>query len=147
MQLHYGLKAVSSLRLWSLVDDGKLEEHADQNTPGQLWTEYKSTSNDTGELIAELGDAAGLLGKLQDLLQQSESFQEVEDIYQREFTTPLLKLKEKRLKSWHAEDITNGAHFPLCVYTHNRRARSSEAKAKRLKQFRDLQQGGDAVRH
>ena len=38
-------------------DDLELEEYADQNTPGQLWTAYRSTTAVAGEKIAAVADA------------------------------------------------------------------------------------------
>ena len=52
---------------------------------------------------------------------------------------PYLRLKQKQLdrNEWLVNDVIhNGAHFPLCVFTHNASARSAERAKERAQKAR-----------
>ena len=112
-----------------------LDEYTDQTTPGKFWTEYKSTSNDTGDIMPVAADAAGLQDKLNHLLQSSttKKFLRSQKKSNGSHYCPHLRLKEKRLDlKWLADEhMHNGSHAPLCVYTNNASARSMDAELRR----------------
>ena len=130
VQLHCDLSCVVEC---AAISAALLDEYTDQTTPGKFWTEYKSTSNDGGDIMPVAADAAGLQDKLNDLLHPSttKKFLRSQKKGNGSHYCPHLRLKEKRLDSrdWLVDGQMHlGAHFPLCVFTRNASARSCEAE-------------------
>ena len=100
-----------------------LDEYGGLNHPGQHWGAYRSKA------IKESDQDKNLKQRLQDLLTPSTSDYELQLMPRRQFYCPYLRIKQKQMDKaeWRVgEDIHNGAHFPLCVFTNNARARSME---------------------
>ena len=138
VKLHYGLTSFNHLCSRERADDyakdyAKLDEYADQNTPGQHWTAYRSLNQYSGESIFTAVSGWDLWEKLQDLLKPSTSVQMLEAINRRSSKSHclFLKLKEKRMDCCYDGHMPNGGHRPLCVYINNTRARSIGAEQRR----------------
>jgi hypothetical protein len=96
------------------------------NTPGMHWACYRSFS------IKQPEEDKDLRQRLEDLLGPSTTIEELRSIKKRQGSTsaPYLRLKQKTMdrSEWLVgEQVHNGAHFPLCVFTNNSRARSKDA--------------------
>ena len=126
--------------LTAVADDlkkSKLDVYYEQNHPGQHWSAYRRRIEKKNEPEGE----RDLKGRLEDLLRPST---EVADLYalpKREdsYYCPYLRLKQKQLNKneWLVNGtLHNGAHFPLCVWTHNASARSAERAQERAKKTR-----------
>ena len=120
-----------------------LDEYDGHNTPGQPWSCYRSKNLKENPRDKNLGD------RLRDLLGRST---EPKDLPKRTGTfCPYLRLKQKVLdkKEWmvkHTDGngvahvgMHNGAHFPLCVFTNNERARSRQKQYERSQKKRRSQ--------
>ncbi len=131
---------------WSLARIGELTAVADdlksssldvyhgQNHPGQHWSAYRTKKNDPEHEKC-------LTKRLEDLLTPSTAVAELHAREKREGTwyCPYLRIKQKELdrNEWLVNDVIhNGAHFPLCVWTHNASARSAERAKARAKKTR-----------
>ncbi len=111
-----------------------LDQYRGQNHPGQHWGCYRSKS------FHETNQDRNLRQRLVDLLTPSTTPEELRDLQSQKqgFYCPYLRLRQKRMdkEEWLVRDISkgsyiqceihNGAHFPLCVFTNNARARSEE---------------------
>jgi len=133
-RLQWGFDGIPKL---AAVADGEetprgLDSYRGSNVPGQSWTCYRSIKHQ------ETPKDKDLIKRLETLLEPSTtqaSLRELERSDQRNSECcPYLRLVEKRLdiSEWLVGDeIHNGAHFPLCVFTENARARSEEAIQRR----------------
>jgi hypothetical protein len=132
VSLHWGFNHIDIL---TAVAE---EQHADEdswtldvyrgtNHPGQHWAAYRSRA------LNEPSDQKNLKNRLEDLLLPSTTQRQLKSIIKREGSVycPYLRFKQKQMdrSEWLVKDeVHNGAHFPLCVFTNNARARS-QAKA------------------
>ena len=94
------------------------------------------------EKIKERDVDKKLQARLIDLLTPSTTLEELENIPKRQgsYYCPYLRFKQKPLdiEEWFVgENIHNGAHFPLCAFTNNSRARSEEASRARAQKKGD----------
>ena len=136
---------VKVLPSWNLDHLDLLTAVADQETgldvyaglayPGQPWKCYRSRKE------RETDDYKNLEEKLTDLLTPSTTEDQLQRIPRRDgvYYCPYLRLKQKALQQneWLVNGtIHNGAHFPLCVFTNNSRARSEEGVKKRTEKYR-----------
>ncbi len=108
-------------------DQAGLDVYHGANFPGQPWTCYRR------ERLPVPADR-NLQDRLRDLLTPSTTTEELQRIPHRAgvWYRPYLRLKQKSMdrNEWLVDgNMHNGAHFPLCVFTNNARARSEE-KAK-----------------
>ena len=108
----------------------KLDVYQGENTPGKDWHSYRSPALDGKK------EEKNLRQRLHDLLELSTTAQELDRLErQRRLYCPYLRLKHKTLdqQEWLVEGrhIHKGAHFPLCVWTHNASGRSFEASERR----------------
>jgi len=102
-----------------------LHRYSGTNHPGQHWACYRSQA--FNEAIRD----KNLRDRLVDLLTPSTTPQDLDRIEATGHYCPYLRLKQKPMDrgDWLVDEaIHNGAHFPLCVFTNNARARS-KAKA------------------
>ena len=111
-------------------DHKDLDVYEGGNHPGQPWDCYRSVK------YKETCADKDLEARLHDLLwlsltpDQLESIQPREGVYYRAY----LRLKQKTTdqKEWLVDgEMHNGAHYPLCVFTHNSGGRSQEAQERR----------------
>ena len=112
------------------LESSTLDVYSGQNHPGQHWAAYRSKK------LKERDDEKCLKERLEDLLTPSAAVAELQARPNREGTwyCPYLRIKQKALdrNEWLVNDVIhNGAHFPLCVFTNNARARSAEKARER----------------
>ena len=105
-----------------------LHEHGGTNHPGQHWQWYRSKKE------KETLEDKNLHDRLQELLQPSTTEQELQQIPKCNPWYNFSRYLELNL--WRVGDtIHNGAHFPLCMWTHNASARSKEAASRRAAKY------------
>ena len=117
-----------------------LDVYKGQNHPGQPWGCYQMKSK------KETDDQKNLRCRLETFLTPSTTAKALGELTQRQgaFYCPYLRLRQKALdpKEWLVEgDAPPGAHFPLCVFTSNARARSRAAAQRRAEKYRELNKG------
>jgi hypothetical protein len=105
--------------------------------PGQPWHCYRSGTKANNKKC--------LQDRLRDLLEPSTTREELDAIPFRKDShyCPYLRLKQKQMDraEWLVADgstqtVHNGAHFPLCVFTHNASARSETRVRERAENSR-----------
>ena len=136
---------VEVVTTWNLDHLHLLTAVADQETgldvyegnayPGQPWKCYRSRKE------RETDADKNVKERLTDLLTPSTTEDQLQRIPRRDgvYYCPYLRLKQKALQQneWLVNGgIHNGAHFPLCVFTNNSRARSEEGVQKRKEKHR-----------
>ena len=109
-----------------------LDTYPGTNVPGQHWKCYRSKGTTAKETIRD----KCLEDRLVELLKSTSTLAELQTIPRREGVDlcPYLRFKQKKMdkSEWLLNNkMHNGAHFPLCVFTNNSRARSQVASAKR----------------
>ena len=102
------------------------------NCPGQHWACYRSQKEN------ELPSDKDLWQRMVDLLTPSTLDETLEALQAKKTGVhcPHLRLRQKPMdkREWLVDgQIHNGAHFPLCVFTNNARARSAERAAERAR--------------
>ena len=112
------------------------------NYPGQHWSCYRE------KRYKETDADKKLQARLIDLLTPSTTPEKLENIPKREGSTycAYLRFKQKSLdiNEWFVGDnLHNGAHFPLCAFTNNSRARSEEASRARAQKRGDKGKKGE----
>jgi hypothetical protein len=131
--LHWGLNQMDIL---TAVADNMQEQHADEdsqtldmycgtNYPGQHWACYRSRA------LKEPSDHKNLKDRLEDLLRPSTTEKQLRSVTKETKYCPYLRFTDKTMDMsvWLVEnEVSEGAHFPLCVFTNNARSRS-RAKA------------------
>jgi hypothetical protein len=115
-----------------------LTEFEGMNTPGQVWTAFRSKK------YAETVKDKDLKARLTDLLTPSTTQAELDAIQRPEGSRycPRLKLKSRHLEvdEWLVNgQVHNGAHMPLAVWTDNESARSEAAAKARATKSRSKQ--------
>ena len=126
----YGLKAVVDLTAVADSDDSDLHIYEGENTPGKHWSCYRSDATPKNRVH-------DLHQRLTDLLTPTSSQRELDAIPRRPPWNycPYLRVKQKNMSEdeWRLPDgsLHNGAHFPLCIFTHNASARSREKELER----------------
>ncbi len=141
MALPWSLAQIGELT--AVADDlkkSKLDVYHEQNHPGQHWSAYRTKKNDPEHEKC-------LKNRLEDLLTPSTAVAELYAMPKREGTyyCPYLRLKHKQLDKNERlvnDAIHNGAHFPLCVFTHNASARSAERAKERAQKAKGRIKGG-----
>jgi hypothetical protein len=123
------------------LESSTLDVYNGQNHSGQHWAAYRSKK------LKERDDEKCLKERLEDLLAPSTAVAELQAIPKREGTLycPYLRIKQKAMdrKEWLVNDvIRNGAHFPLCVFTNNSRARSADKARERAQKAKGRINGG-----
>jgi hypothetical protein len=123
------------------MKDLPLDVYSGQNHPGQHWSAYREKAYKENDYEKNLQQ------RLKDLLTPSTTAEELERIPRREGTSycSYLRFKEKALdkKEWlDGDQMHNGAHFPLCVFTKNSSARSEEATKARAERSRNAKGKG-----
>ena len=112
-------------------DDRKFDVFSDvNNVPGQPWKCYRSVKYN------EKNAHKDLRARLTELLTPSTSPDQLETLRKDRKThyAPYLRIKERRMsiEEWLVDgNLHKGAHFPLCIFTNNARARSEEAAKRR----------------
>jgi hypothetical protein len=107
-----------------------LDKYEGSNVPGQPWTSYRSKK------LNEKDEDKHLADRLRDLLTPSTTPAELAELPPRAgvWYCAYLRLKSKTMErnEWLVDGtMHNGAHFPLCVFTNNARARSQQAETRR----------------
>jgi hypothetical protein len=102
----------------------------DNAVPGQPWHCYRSIRYD------EKDHEKNLDARLTELLSLSTTQEELDQIPRRpgKQYCPYLRFRQKPLNvlEWLVDgNVHNGAHFPLCVFTHNASHRSKESHERR----------------
>ena len=115
--------------LTAVAGNENLDRYKD-NWPGQPWKCYRR-----GNIKQNLGDK-GLRDMLVDLLTPSTKQSDLDCMLKRVGVhyCPYLRLKQKELdlSEWLVDGTMHkGAHFPLCVWTHNAPARSEASERAR----------------
>ena len=100
------------------------------NCPGQHWACYRSQKENEAACDKDLTQ------RMVDLFTPSTLDETLEAVQAKKTGVhcPYLRLRQKPLdkNEWLVDgEIHNGAHFPLCVFTNNARARSAERAAER----------------
>ena len=137
--LNWGLEQLGDLTaVAEQMQESNLDVYHGAQHPGQFWTAYRSKKK-------ELDKDKNLKQRLVDLLTPTTTAIELRGIEKREGSCycPYLRFKEKRLnkEEWLVDGVMhNGAHFPLCVFTNNSRARSEAAAKARAQRKRDKAQ-------
>ena len=124
------LTAVADKNGRKVQEEGGLDVYETSKHPGQHWSCYRSIA------YTETQEQKDLLARLSDLLTPSTSAEELKRIPRREgvFYCPYLRLKHKPLdkSEWLVGGgVHLGAHFPLCMFTENARARSKASAVER----------------
>ena len=126
----------------AVVDDAwGLDWYRGGNVPGQPWKCYRSGRYEETE------GEKDLRARLIELLTPSTLQEDLDRIPRRDgkIYCPYLRFSQKamHLEEWlvpqaHGDPLVhNGAHFPICVFTNNSRARSKEKQEERAARFRD----------
>ena len=118
-----------------------LDVYGGQNHPGQHWSAFRSKK------FKEADADKCLRARLTDLLTPSTAVADLEGLPKRPGVhyCPYLRLKQRPLdkNEWLVNDgYHNGAHFPLCVFTNNARARSAEKALERAVKYKGKAKGG-----
>ena len=143
VKMHWNLGHVEIL---SAVTDARnganqnLDVYAGQNVPGQPWHCYRSKAYNEPACNKDLE------ARLRDLLTPSTEPEELARLPRGKnyWHCPYLRLKQKKMrqKEWLVDgELHNGAHFPLCVFTENSRARSEEGETKRRQKAQNRSRG------
>ena len=116
--------------LTAVAGDDELHVYHSKKAPGQDWNCYRSKK------YREKATDKNLHARLHDLLTPSTTEDELLSIPHRGKSSycPYLRLRQKPLaqKEWLVNgELHNGAHFPLCVFTHNSSHRSAKASVAR----------------
>jgi len=116
--------------LTAVAGDDELHVYHSQNAPGQDWNCYRSKK------YREKATDKNLHARLHDLLTPSTTEDELLSIPHRGKSSycPYLRLWQQPLaqKEWLVNgELPNGAHFPLCVFTHKRSAEAHHARVQR----------------
>jgi hypothetical protein len=131
------LHAVGDLKwMTNAIEDSMLDRYEGTNHPGQPWSAYRWKS------FKEAKDEKNLQQQLEELLQPTSNMRDLDNMPKRPGSNyrPYLRLKSKTMdkREWLGSmeagsvgQIHNGAHFPLCVFTDNGRARSKEKTMER----------------
>ena len=134
------LSAVTDARHGAAL--ANLDVYAGQNVPGQPWHCYRSKAYNEPACNKDLE------ARLRDLLTPSTEQEELASIPRLSpgGHCPYLRLKQKKMrqKEWFVDgesELHNGAHFPLCVFTENSRARSEEGERKRRQKEKNRSRG------
>ena len=117
-----------------------LDVYGGANVPGQPWHCYRSKA------FNEKPSDKDLEARLRDLLTPSTEQEELASIPRLSpgGHCPYLRLKQKAMnqKDWLVGgELHNGAHFPLCVFTNNSRARSEERETARRQKAQNRSRG------
>ena len=115
-------------------DEEGLDIYEGANCPGQHWSCYRFKTNQKKE-------ESDPKARLHDLLDRSTDEEELSRMPRGEkHFCPFLRLKQKNMeqKEWLVDgtEMHNGAHFPLCMFTQNARARSTEKAMERAEKQR-----------
>ena len=109
--------------------DKELDVYRGSNHPGQPWSAYRTVKH------KETDDMKNLEKNLRMLLQPSTAVAELAAVPRPDLYCPYLRLRQKKMDrgAWLGRDgeLHNGAHYPLCVFTNNARARSKEGEERR----------------
>ena len=142
VKLHWDLSHLEVLTAVAddLHEDCGLDRYGGGSTPGQPWQCYRSI----GE--KESVEEKNLRTRLTELLTPSTLPEYLDQIPKRsgKFYCPYIRFRQKPLAvmEWLVDGrvLHNGAHFPLCVFTHNASARSKSAQEARAARFRASQE-------
>jgi hypothetical protein len=129
VSLHWGLNQMDIL---TAVADDMQEQHADEdsqtldmycgtNYPGHHWAAYRSRA------LKEPSDHKNLNERLEDLLRPSTTEKQLRSVTKETRYCPYLRIRQKQMdmSKWLVEnEVSDGDHFPLCVFTNNARSRS-----------------------
>lgn len=123
----------------------ELDVYSGTNHPGQHWAAYRSRA------LKEAPHEKNLNQRLQDLLTPSTTPGQLERIPKRRGVSycPYLRFHQKAMdkNEWLTEGgVHNGAHFPLCVFTHNASARSADKAVERAQKRKGKAKGGKGDR-
>ena len=131
VSLPWGIDDIDDLTaVADILKDSELDEYEGQNHPGQHWRAYRSIKHKEKDTDKDLSQ------RLRNLLTPSTAVADLQKIPKREnvLYCPFLRIKQKKMdrREWLVNDgIHNGAHFPLCIFTNNARARSAEKARER----------------
>ena len=112
----------------------RFDEYRAEAHPGQHWGCYRSVRYNENDGEKNLQD------RLEELLTPSTPPATLEQMrWTNRWCRPYLRLKQKTMsrEEWQVgNDIHQGAHFPLCVFTGNQGWRSKEGEQKRAHRAR-----------